>query len=443
MIKSSAIVQINRTSFGRYNKTYTSQKTSVEKELKNDAHFLSNRFNDFGVIKSISFTSIADLARRNAKYPEDKIYRDNIARSIGCKPEQLQSLMGVQELRDFLLNATPEDFSVGKEFKNVKEGRLRANLHMHTNDSDGLLKIEDLLNKSANYAKNMKHPPLLFAITNHDVLNDAKKAIKLIAANPDKYKNLRLVPGIELTAQYKNDEIFSEPVQLEILSYCVNPFDKGLNAFVDRLKDENLKYANEIVADLAKQGLKVDLEELKKTRRLFEIGASPAFLTRLKSFLLKKADLQGINPAIVHDRFDQHSKHYGNMLISKATPTIEEVGKNVQTGMLSIAHPGRYGFLAAQNDDGTDPLPGKINTYVLKQGVTPEEALKTFFSDFKANRGEAIEVNYDYTNMYDEPETHPWLLAIRKMATELDLLHGGGIDTHSRNIFKHKRESYI
>lgn len=442
MIKNTTMYQINKTARGASNKNYTPQSCLPEKKYINNISFLSNKFNDFAALNTISFSGIADLAKRNSEYPQDKVYRDKIAQAIGCKPEYLQSIIGVQELIEVLANLKPEDFSVGKDFKNVKDGLFKANLHMHTIDSDGLLKVEELLNKSVNYARKMKHPPLYFAITNHDVINDSKKAIEIIAKNPDKYKNIRFIPGIEMTAQYKNDEIFTEPVQLEILSYCINPFDKELNAFIDNLKAENLKYAAEIVADLSKLGLKADLDALKRTRRLFEIGASPAFLTRLKSFLLKKADEQGINPNIVNDRFEQHSKQYGNMLISKATPTIEEVGKNVKTGMLSIAHPGRYGFISPQNDDKTDPIPGKVNTYVLKPGVSPKEALKAFFTDFKNNRGEAIEVNYDYTPMYDNPETNPWLLSIKEMATEMSFVPGGGIDTHSRNIFKHKRESY-
>lgn len=422
----------NYQDFNRISRVQTLDKVETK---NNDNAVVPHSYNDYRALKVLSFNGLVEIARRKARYPQDHLYRIELARNLGCKPDSLMSVLGEQEFKDILSTLTPEDFNVGKDLKNVKDGLFKANLHIHTTDSDGLMQVEELLDQAVKYANRMKNPPFIFSVTNHDVLNDTKKVLELIAKNPDKYKNVRFVPGIEITSQYKNRDIFVEPIAVDILSYCINPFDITINTFLDNVRDENLKYAKDISDKLAQHGLKIDFDQLVKESRYIEINGN---LYILRKQLLKHAKAAGIDESLVHRLFDEHEEKFGNILVSKATPTFQDLGKHLKTGMLTMAHPGRYGFYHPEDLSTTKHLPKRINYYKLQKGVNPLKALKDFFTDFKNTCGNTVEVNYPYGSRYADPETNMWLLAIKKVVEELDFIHTGGLDTHSKDIFRQK-----
>lgn len=232
----------------------------------------------FGLIKNKSkindFIENAKLKRFSndlaKKFPQDDNYRKRLAASLGLSEKEsykLSSVAGVEELRQTMENysLTPQIFSSGTavfdingkllEFKNenVLKQTFGANLHIHTENSDGKLTVQKLLDDSASYAnkriKSQKQP-FYIAITDHDTVEGCKEAVEIIKKNPQKYKNLRLFLGMETTLTYKNPEYLDTKGQIHILSYGINPYSKETVNFVTPLIRKNheninsaLKYA--------------------------------------------------------------------------------------------------------------------------------------------------------------------------------------------------------
>ena len=278
----------------------------LENNLLTTGKMNSLYFNNFMTKNNTSFKGSLSVEDRIRKYPQDHEYRKVLAKNVKCEPKDLMSVIGFDELKDYLKTAKPEDFCPGENFANVKNGTIRLNLHMHTTESDGVIKVEDLLDQSVEYADKMKNPPLIFAITNHDILDDSKKAIKIIASDPEKYKNIRLVSGVEITTRYPNEKLVKIPIQLEVLNYCINPFDRDINDFLTNIRNDNIQYAREIIDEAIKSGLKTSLEDFQQIHNLAKIGASPAFIPALFDFLLDQAKVQNVDDAAIMKLIDKH-----------------------------------------------------------------------------------------------------------------------------------------
>lgn len=399
---------------------------------QSDNRVLAFPCNDYKVLTSLSFGGLAEIARRKAKYPEDHLYRTELARNLRCKPDALMSVLGEQEFKDLLSKLKSQDYVVGDNYANVDKGLIKANLHTHTTDSDGRITVETLLEQAVKYADRMKNPPFIFSVTNHDVLVDTIKVLNLIAKNPDKYKNIRFVPGIEITAKYKNNDILVKPILVEFLSYCLNPFDKEINTFLKANRDCNLAYARDITEEAVKLGLKVDFDQLVKENRYIEINGN---LYILRKYLLKIAKQAGMDESIISKLFEKHRDQYGSILISKATPSIQDIGKTFKESVLTMAHPGRYGFYDPADQSTIEHLPKRINKYKLHKGMNPEQALKVFMKEFKKAGGVAVEAYYQYGTRYPDLKTNPWLLSIKKVVEEIGFIKTGGTDTHRETLF--------
>jgi len=98
-----------------------------------------------------------------------------------------------------------------------------ADLHLHTTESDGRLSVTELIDVVASSGAKV------FSITDHDTTNGLDKAFDYLKLYPE----LKLVPGIELSADIENDEI-------HMLGYFIDyhqiAFQDKLSAFRDGRK---------------------------------------------------------------------------------------------------------------------------------------------------------------------------------------------------------------
>lgn len=213
----------------------------------------------------------------------DKEYKEKLLLSMGLDPQKIEvlnSICGKNEFINFLSNIKEETkgiFSVGKNFENVKNKTFGANLHIHTNHSDGQMSVAQLLEISSKYAnkyfkKNKK--PFFIAITDHNTTNGCKEALQIISKNPEKYKNLKVVLGTEINAFY-------DDIEVHTLNYCINPFKSNIQ---DVLDDQLIKMQNNIKNTinkanieyspiLKKYGFKFSFDDMAKIRS--SIKSSP------------------------------------------------------------------------------------------------------------------------------------------------------------------------
>ncbi|MBQ2645704.1 PHP domain-containing protein [bacterium] len=172
-------------------------------------------------------------------YMQDKAYKKALLKSSGHSEYKLKNMniiMGEKELTHIIkkYNKNPEKYQTDLYEKGDKEGvrklTYRAGLHSHTTFSDGSLTPEETLNQAAEYANKVKskYPfekyPMIIAITDHFNTKGCQNAIDIIQKNPNKYKNIKLVIGME-TQSYVKVPSQKEEKGIHILVWCINPYE--------------------------------------------------------------------------------------------------------------------------------------------------------------------------------------------------------------------------
>ena len=145
--------------------------------------------------------------------------------------ERLRPLMGEEELTKFIKENNDNESIYTPTRENRYSGIFQANLHNHTTNSDGSVSVKRLLDKAQKYAKYFINDGyMVIGITDHNTVLGAKDIIKVLQKYPNRYPNLKIVAGMEIHSAYDNSKISpGEPVQIHVLAWCINPYDKYLN----------------------------------------------------------------------------------------------------------------------------------------------------------------------------------------------------------------------
>jgi len=224
----------------------------------------------------ISIPQMGIFEREIQLFPKDISYRKALLNGINSNPENyaiLRPIIGPEEYSTIVKDFSHDEkfYSPGKTIiTEQKDGfdlsgktnyTYRANMHMHTVNSDGKMTVKELLDQGAEYAnevfKNLisnnpkttaKHAPFTIAITDHDTLEGCKEAVKIISQDPWKYRNLRVILGCEMTVENKIiPQQLKSPVPIHMLLHGINPFDTRLNAFLDSKKAARFDLINKII----------------------------------------------------------------------------------------------------------------------------------------------------------------------------------------------------
>lgn len=237
--------------------------------------------------------NVSAIKNKMNKYTNDVLYRKKILSDMKL-PEsdyyKLYSIIGADEFDVVVkdLSKDKQNFLPGKKTfradkepiygkENVESGKFAANMHLHTVYSDGALTVPELLEQAVIYADSRVKKlgedfPFYLAITDHDTLAGCKEAVEMILKSPQKYKNLRLILGVENTVITSHPEYLKAPVETHMISYCINPFDKELVNYYNKPLQENRKnieqaldYANETYfTTLRRLGTGYTLEEFDR-----------------------------------------------------------------------------------------------------------------------------------------------------------------------------------
>lgn len=236
------------------------------------------------------------LKHEMAQFPKDIEYRKALLKGLGIEPARyykIRSIIGGEEIKKILADFSNnyENYTVGDDYENATNGKLRANLHIHTTASDGFFSTQELLDKAAEYANHVKklnpkaENPFVIAITDHDCTESAGEAIEIIEKNPQKYKNLRVILGAEMTTfDDVATDIVDYPTNAHILVYGLNPFDERFQKFLESYKkqkyiiaDKMTAVANESFEEAFGYSLNFSTSEVKDFSNQFKKGQTGAF----------------------------------------------------------------------------------------------------------------------------------------------------------------------
>ena len=187
---------------------------------------------------------ITELAEGLSTFMKEKI-----------SPERLSSVMDKTEFLEAVSKLKRDNYVLTKE--NVDAGIYRADLHSHTNFSDGRGSVEHIMDQAAQYADKLfkkTGEKFIFALTDHDTADSSKEALKLIANNPEKFKNVRFVVGSEVSYLMKSSDKTANPYETtELLIYGFNPFSKKVETFFKDVLNRRLQARKDYIRDLSEK----------------------------------------------------------------------------------------------------------------------------------------------------------------------------------------------
>ncbi len=440
------------------------------------------------------------------KFPEDKYYYEKLANEIGLKKGEeykLSSIVGAKQLEHLLDTFTPQDFKVGKNFEGVKDYTYRVNLHNHTIDSDGTLSVNEILehakklaDKIAEKVKDNK-PAFTLAITDHDSLDGAKEAVKIIAEDPTKFKNLRVVLGSEFSLVHTNPNDVKVTLNYEILGYSINPFDAKLNKYLKDLKTSRINTMKKILeeANMKYPEYNYNWDEAKQCGNNLGKALTNGYIYNLRDYMAFKAGIvelgHGVSTSDAISNYGRdfiessafkrvdgpYLKNYlrnigifndNNDITANIKPEfIEYIDKlkdsyvknpqklvdlNISTtsdkffrdaldnnsdGFFGLAHPGLIS-LSNGEDYGKE-----LQEYCSKKNIDWkdnlfERFLKKTLADSKGKL-KATEINYQsYGQQYNGFEKYLQHIKNITSSPEHKLLNAGGVDCHANNLFREK-----
>lgn len=192
----------------------------------------------------------------------------------------------------------------------------KADLHIHTEASDGRMSPENILKCAKKY--NLK----FIAITDHDTLSGYDQARK--AAEED--DEITLLPGIEITSDFDGREC-------HLLAYCFDPNHHAIRKLVLDHYRSRLNRGHWIIEQLAQEGLELNIDEVKAEARGGNIGRP-----HIAAVLLDKGYVGSFREAFIRYLSDEqlgtiYNEYYN---YKKVITIVKEAG-----GAVVIAHPGR------------------------------------------------------------------------------------------------------
>lgn len=121
-----------------------------------------------------------------------------------------------------------------------------TDLHLHTTESDGRLSVTELIDVIADTEIQA------FAITDHDTTNGLDKAISYVK----KYPDMRLIPGIELSADVQDDEI-------HVLGYFLDYESEAFQTQLSGFREGRRERAQMMISKLSDLGMHVTWERVQ------------------------------------------------------------------------------------------------------------------------------------------------------------------------------------
>lgn len=248
---------------------------------------------------------------------------------------------------------------------------MRADLHIHTINSDGLLTPEVIADEAKSVGVE------LVAVTDHDATQACDKILSLA-----KERGFRAVRGIEVSA-------YDGTVKFHTLGYGID--EKKFSAFEKKLFLSSLERTEEIIKKLNAINIPLTWEDINEQRYSLTAPVHGAHIARA---MVARGFIESY--AVYFKKFAAKNKPAFTVICrpspEEAVRAITEAG-----GLAVVAHPGRIWL-----DD---------------------EALKAKIISLKDEGLGGIEVYY---TTHTEEKTAYY----KKLAEELSLLKTGGSDTH-------------
>lgn len=131
---------------------------------------------------------------------------------------------------------------------------MYIDLHLHSTASDGFLTPKQIVELA------IKRNISVVSITDHDTVDGVQEALNFSEGKP-----ITVIPGVELSTEYENQEI-------HILGYFIEYKNTLFNNQLKILREYRLKRANRIVQRLEQLGKRVDINRVLEIAGTGSVG---------------------------------------------------------------------------------------------------------------------------------------------------------------------------
>jgi hypothetical protein len=194
----------------------------------------------------------------------------------------------------------------------------KADLHIHTNASDGTLSPEETVAMAARSSLRA------IAITDHDTTDAIAAAL---AAG--QRLGVEVIAGVEISAEYMGDEI-------HILGYFIDPAAKALENIMSWSVKQRNERNEKMVAALNIGGFDISLRELEE-----KFPGTVIARPHIARLLTEKGYVKSVKEAF--DKYLGQGKSY--YIPRSYIPAKDAIGAIISSGGVAVlAHPGIYGY---------------------------------------------------------------------------------------------------
>lgn len=124
-------------------------------------------------------------------------------------------------------------------------------LHVHSNFSDGTLTPQEIIKLA--YKNNLS----AIALTDHDTLEGIHEGKKAVDELKKQGKEIRLIPGVEITIGYQGRDI-------HILGLFLNPDNTNLSKELEMIREKRNLRNEKMVYNLMNAGIDISIEALRR-----------------------------------------------------------------------------------------------------------------------------------------------------------------------------------
>lgn len=180
---------------------------------------------------------------------------------ILCEKEFIERVKTFNELSYKVGERLNPEVTDTHDTRYLDSGEFRANLHIHTKYSDGIMTVPEFIQKTEEI------PNILSVITDHDTIDGIKELYEL---NPD----IDICSGVELSTVALNFPKQPKPLPIHLLVYGFDPYNKELNELLNYKRDLKLELAKKTIAKLndALPEYNFTLEEASKCHPMIAKG---------------------------------------------------------------------------------------------------------------------------------------------------------------------------
>lgn len=196
---------------------------------------------------------------------------------------------------------------------------IKADLHVHTDISDGSLTTEEVIKIAKE--KNLTH----IAITNHDTVKGLKEAIEL-----GKKYNIVVIPGVEISAyDYKRNR------KVHLLGYGIDLDGKNITNLCERLLKDRNEMTLKQVQIIKSLGYDITEEEVKAYAK----NSGVSYKQHIMQVMMDKGYVKEIYDPLYKELFKENGPCEMEIKYIDVFDAIDAIIKD--NGLPVIAHPGQ------------------------------------------------------------------------------------------------------